>query len=120
MITDKPILLEVVLEHYGIDVPTSRRKVCCPVHDESRPSAVIDPNTGQWKCFACQASGDGYDIIQQKENVSFQDAIEIAQRILDNSSRDISGSTAGKFGSGVSRKSGNKPASRKYVPSWVR
>jgi DNA primase len=120
MIEDKPLLLEVVLEHYGIEMPTSRRKMCCPVHDETRPSAVVDPYTGSWKCFACQEHGDGYDIIKHKENVSFQDAIEIAQGIFNRSGRDIPAGDGGKSRTGVSRKAGNRSASRKYVPSWVR
>ena len=29
-------------------------QVCCPYHNERRPSAGIDMNTGNFHCFACQ------------------------------------------------------------------
>lgn len=120
VIQDKPLLLEVVLEHYGIDVPSSRKKVCCPVHDESRPSAVIDPITGSWKCFACQESGDAYDLIQFKEKVGFADAVRIAEEIFDRSEHDLPSELGGQSSRGVSTRSRNRSGSRRYKPSWIR
>lgn len=35
-------------------------RTCCPFHDDSNPSAVIDPENGNFRCFTagCNASGD--------------------------------------------------------------
>lgn len=117
---EKAQLLEVIFEYYNLPFPSSSRKILCPVHDEDNPSAVVNPDTGKWKCFACQQSGDAYDLIQIRENVSFSDAVQFATRVLDASGRDIRGGSGGKSGRGVSGGTRDRRESRRYVPSWLR
>src|SRR6056300_899884 len=100
---DKATLLELVFEHYDMTMPSSRRKILCPVHSEDRPSAVVDPESGRWHCFACQEKGDGLDIIQHKESVSFTDAVKIAEGLLNSSGREVRASSSRQSSSRVSR-----------------
>lgn len=113
-------LLEAVFEHYGFDWPAGQRKILCPVHDEDRPSAVVNPATGKWRCFACMKHGDAYDLIQIRENVSFGDAVKFAEGVLNASGSDLRAGVGGKSGRGVSGGSRDRRKSRKYVPSWIR
>lgn len=49
----------------------------CPFHHEKTSSFhVMDPR-GFYKCFGCQASGDAIKFVQETENVSFIEAVEI-------------------------------------------
>lgn len=117
---DRAHLLAVVFDHYGYEMPISRRKILCPVHVEDRPSAVVDPDQGKWTCFACMERGDGFDIIRIKESVGFSDAVKIAEGLLDSSQREVRESSSRKPSRGVSRGSRNSSAGGSYVPSWVR
>lgn len=117
---DKSALLVLAFEHYGLRTPSGRGKILCPVHDEDRPSAVVDMTTGKWRCFACHAHGDAIDLIQLKEGVSFSEAATIAEGLLDQSSGSLRSGAGGKSSTGLSGSSRNKRTSRKYVPSWLR
>ncbi len=49
----------------------------CPFHHEKTSSFhVVDPK-GFYKCFGCQASGDAIKFVQETENVSFIEAVEM-------------------------------------------
>lgn len=120
MTIDKGALLEAVFEHYGISSPSQRGKILCPVHDERKASAVVDMNTGKWRCFACHAHGDAIDLIQAKEGVSFSEATAIAERLLNQNGGSLRGGTGGESGTGLFGSSRNKRNSRKYVPTWLR
>ncbi len=49
----------------------------CPFHHEKTSSFhVVDPK-GFYKCFGCQASGDAIKFVQETENVSFIEAVEV-------------------------------------------
>lgn len=117
---DKAEVLNAVFEYYGINAPSMRGKVLCPVHSEDRPSAVVDMSTGKWRCFACHAHGDALDIIQHREGVGYQDATRIAERILDESGRDVRAISSWQSSGRVSGRTRDRSSSRKYVPSWLR
>ena len=88
---DKPDIA-VILEHYGARVPERRGwfSMKCPFHDDSHASASATRDDNAFCCFACQYKGDGYAIIMQKEGVEFREAINIAQRIFDQSGKVLS------------------------------
>jgi DNA primase len=67
--------LLAVLKHYDIDEPRSgQRKMRCPVHDDSNPSATVNREKGLWHCFACGAGGDGIALLQANEGWSYGQA----------------------------------------------
>ena len=92
---DKPDIT-CILEHYGARVSTRRgwAKLKCPFHDDSHASAAVLLDENVFKCHGCQMKGDGYAIIMQKEGVNFSEAVNIAKRILDQSGKVLSFSTA--------------------------
>ena len=51
---------------------------CCPFHDERTPSFKVDPAVGMWYCFgACRKGGDVIRYVQDRNNLSFRDALEL-------------------------------------------
>ena len=53
----------------------------CPFHDESTPSFKVDPLDKLYYCFGCEASGDVFSFVEEKEGLSFPEAVEsLAER----------------------------------------
>jgi DNA primase len=48
----------------------------CPFHTEKTPSFSVNPNENVFYCFGCQAKGDVFDFVMQKEQVDFPTAVE--------------------------------------------
>ena len=48
----------------------------CPFHSEKTPSFSVNPNENVFYCFGCQAKGDVFDFVMQKEQVDFPTAVE--------------------------------------------
>jgi DNA primase len=48
----------------------------CPFHDERTPSFSVDPTTKLYYCFGCQAGGDVFGFLQEKEGLDFRQAVE--------------------------------------------
>ncbi|MEU9058983.1 CHC2 zinc finger domain-containing protein [Streptomyces sp. NPDC048430] len=66
---DKPSIAEV-LEHYGAtDVPEGSRfrKMKCPFHEDRNASASVCTEENRFRCFACDISGDSFDVIADQE-----------------------------------------------------
>ncbi|MCI4661547.1 MAG: DNA primase [Neomegalonema sp.] len=53
---------------------------CCPFHQEKSASFHIEDRKGFYYCFGCQEKGDLISFVQQVENVSFPEAVEILAR----------------------------------------
>lgn len=55
-------------------------KALCPFHDDKTPSLIIDTNRNNgrqhYHCFSCGAHGDAIDLVKQKLNLSFREAVE--------------------------------------------
>ena len=119
---DKADLLERVFEHYGIAWPNGwgQKSIRCPVHDESIASCTVNTIDGLWFCFACSASGDGFNLIMIKEGMEYKDAVSFAKEFLDGSSNGLLSGSRRKSSRRVSRGQGDKPARSVYRPSWVR
>ncbi len=53
----------------------------CPFHNENSPSFKVDLERGFFKCFGCDAKGDGISFIMRRLGFSYQDAVVfIAER----------------------------------------
>lgn len=48
----------------------------CPFHSEKTPSFNVSPSRGSYYCFGCQAKGDLFDWVQEREFLSFPEALE--------------------------------------------
>jgi DNA primase len=49
----------------------------CPFHDERTPSFKVNPQDKLYFCFGCQASGDVFRFVEEKEGLSFPEAVEM-------------------------------------------
>ncbi|MBT8459430.1 MAG: DNA primase, partial [Boseongicola sp.] len=52
----------------------------CPFHQEKTASFHVDDKKGFYYCFGCHAKGDVVSFVQETENVSFIEAVEIIAR----------------------------------------
>ncbi len=52
----------------------------CPFHQEKTASFHVDDRKGFYYCFGCHAKGDAISFVQETENVSFMEAVEILAR----------------------------------------
>jgi DNA primase len=57
-----------------------RFKGLCPFHDEKTPSFNVNAALGFYKCFGCSAGGDLIRFVQEKDNLSFVETIEVLAR----------------------------------------
>lgn len=55
-----------LLIYYGLigDVTRSDFNICCPFHDDPKPSMRITLDNGRFYCFGCGLSGDAYDFVR--------------------------------------------------------
>ena len=65
--------LQSVMECYGMQFDRIG-KALCPFHSDNHPSLSI--KNERYKCWACGASGDVFDFVQNLYGDSFQEAIE--------------------------------------------
>lgn len=52
----------------------------CPFHQEKTASFHVDDQKGFYYCFGCHAKGDLFSFVQETENVSFMEAVEMLAR----------------------------------------
>jgi DNA primase len=53
----------------------------CPFHDERTPSFKVNPTDKLYYCFGCEASGDVFRFVEEKEGLAFPEAVEsLAER----------------------------------------
>lgn len=56
-------------------------KGLCPFHEEKTPSFTATPERGIFKCFGCGMGGDAITFVQEKEKLSFMEAVnDLADR----------------------------------------
>lgn len=85
MITKEDILkvkelanIEDVISNTGVTLKKSginSLKGLCPFHSEGTPSFHVRPNHGTFTCFGCGKRGDVISFIQEKENMTFTEAV---------------------------------------------
>ncbi len=49
----------------------------CPFHAEKSPSFNVREETGRYRCFGCDKSGDVFTFVQEHEHVDFVGAVEM-------------------------------------------
>lgn len=69
-------IVDVVGQHVQLR-RTGRNWVgLCPFHGEKTPSFNVREETGRYKCFGCDASGDIFTFVQQTEHLDFIGSVE--------------------------------------------
>lgn len=69
-------IVDVVSQHVQLR-KTGRNWVgLCPFHAERTPSFNVREETGRYKCFGCDVSGDAFTFVQEIEHLDFVGAVE--------------------------------------------
>lgn len=71
----KSDIVEVVAEYVRLERRGGRLWGLCPFHAEKTPSFSVVPGEQFYYCFGCQAAGDVIKFVQQRENLSFYEAV---------------------------------------------
>ncbi len=101
-ILDRVDLQDVVAEHVTLKRSGRRLVGLCPFHQEKTPSFTVLPEQGLFKCFGCGKGGDVFSFVQQREGVTFLEAMRV---LADRAGVDLGriGSTDPADQSGPSR-----------------
>jgi len=106
-----------ILQHYGMAEPNNTIgwvKVKCPFHNDRQASATVNQELNVFKCFACEVSGDTYNIIMKHERKSYREAYAIAEEVTGISGKSLPNLSAS--GRRLSTKSGTNTTRRGYTP----
>ena len=75
-VRDAVDFVEVVSAHTDLRRAGERFSGLCPFHEERTPSFSVDPRDKLYYCFGCEASGDLFTFVEEKEGLSFPEAVE--------------------------------------------
>ncbi len=70
-------IIEIVNQHTDLRQQGGRWVGLCPFHEERTPSFSVNPAEKLYYCFGCEAGGDVFRFVQEKEGVDFPEAIEL-------------------------------------------
>jgi DNA primase len=69
-------VVEVISAYTDLRRSGARFSGLCPFHDERTPSFSVDPQEKLYHCFGCGVGGDVIRFVEEKEGLSFADAVE--------------------------------------------
>ncbi|MFL5906372.1 MAG: DNA primase [Solirubrobacterales bacterium] len=69
-------IVEIVSAHTDLQQRGQDYWGVCPFHDERTPSFKVNPRDKLYYCFGCEASGDVFRFVEEKEGLDFASAVE--------------------------------------------
>jgi DNA primase len=69
-------MVEIVSAHTDLRRQGERFVGLCPFHEERTPSFSVDQREKLYYCFGCEAGGDVFRFVEEKEGLSFPEAVE--------------------------------------------
>ncbi|MGH2957174.1 MAG: DNA primase [Solirubrobacterales bacterium] len=80
-VKDASDIVEIVSAHTDLRRQGQAFWGLCPFHDERTPSFKVNPTDKLYYCFGCEASGDVFRFVEEKEGLDFPQAVEsLAER----------------------------------------
>jgi DNA primase len=80
-VKDAVDIVEIVSAHTDLQQRGQDYWGNCPFHDERTPSFKVNPRDKLYYCFGCEASGDVFRFVEEKEGLDFASAVEsLAER----------------------------------------
>ena len=70
-------IVEVISAHTDLRRQGTRWVGLCPFHEERTPSFSVDASEKLYHCFGCGVGGDTIKFVEEKEGLSFADAVEL-------------------------------------------
>jgi DNA primase len=75
-VKDAADMVEIVSAYTDLRRAGDRYTGLCPFHEERSPSFSVDPREKLYYCFGCEAGGDVFRFVQEKEGLGFPEAVE--------------------------------------------
>jgi DNA primase len=75
-VKDAADIVELVSAYTDLRRAGDRFTGLCPFHEERTPSFSVDPREKLYYCFGCEAGGDVFRFVQEKEGLGFPEAVE--------------------------------------------
>jgi DNA primase len=75
-VKDAADIVEIVSAYTDLRRSRDRFTGLCPFHEERTPSFSVDPRDKLYYCFGCEAGGDVFRFVQEKEGLGFPEAVE--------------------------------------------
>ncbi|HYG60567.1 MAG TPA: DNA primase [Symbiobacteriaceae bacterium] len=77
----KTDIVEVISSYVKLERRGNRHVGLCPFHGEKTPSFHVIPHMQIYHCFGCKASGDVIKFLQERDHLSFYEAmVQLAHR----------------------------------------
>lgn len=76
-VRSKNDILDVISGYVHMQKKGSTYFGLCPFHNEKSPSFSVSPNKQMFYCFGCQKGGNVFTFLQQYENYSFVEALQV-------------------------------------------
>jgi DNA primase len=73
-------IVDVVGTHVSLRPAGPTFKGLCPFHEDHHPSFDVDPRRQRYRCWSCGKYGDVITFVQERERVSFNEAVELLAR----------------------------------------
>ncbi len=73
---DATDIVEIVSAYTDLRRAGERFTGLCPFHEERSPSFSVDPLKKVYYCFGCEAGGDVFRFVQEKEGLGFPETVE--------------------------------------------
>ena len=70
-------IVEVINDYAPLKKKGHTWEACCPFHTEKTPSFKVNQQRQMYYCFGCEAGGDVFRFIMDKENVDFPTAVHL-------------------------------------------
>ena len=70
-------IVEVINDYAQLKKKGHTWEACCPFHTEKTPSFKVNQQRQMYYCFGCEAGGDVFKFIMDKENVDFPTAVHL-------------------------------------------
>ena len=99
-VKDAADIVEIVSAYTDLRRKGERFTGLCPFHEERTPSFSVDPREKLYYCFGCEAGGDVFRFVQEKEGLGFPDAVEALARALRGRGRAREPGSPGGGGGG--------------------
>ncbi len=68
-------IVEVISSYVKLERRGNRYVGLCPFHSEKTPSFNVIPHLQIYHCFGCKASGDVFKFLQEREHLTFYEAV---------------------------------------------
>lgn len=75
-VRDAADIVELISAHTDLRRQGERFTGLCPFHEERTPSFSVNPTEKLYYCFGCEAGGDVFNFLAEKEGLDFPDAVE--------------------------------------------